>query len=62
LTCLSADSKAKVDELVAAALKAGGSETRKPMDYGFMYGRSFDDLDGHTWEFIWMDPGHIQKS
>ena len=32
------------------------------MDYGFMYGRSFNDLDGHIWEIIWMDPQSIQKS
>jgi predicted lactoylglutathione lyase len=36
-------------------------ESGKIQDYGFMYGRSFDDLDGHTWEVIWMDPNHIQK-
>ena len=32
------------------------------MDFGFMYGRSFNDLDGHIWEIVWMDPSHIQKS
>ena len=26
------------------------------MDYGFMYGSSFQDLDGHVWELMWMDP------
>ena len=41
--------------LVDTALKAGATEDRGPMDYGFMYGRSFDDLDGHTWEIIHMD-------
>ena len=34
----------------------------EPMDYGFMFGRSFNDLDGHIWEIIWMDPSHVQKS
>ncbi|MGW0952479.1 glyoxalase, partial [Streptomyces sp. NPDC002545] len=29
-------------------------------DQGFMYGRSFDDLDGHTWEVMWMDPAAVQ--
>jgi predicted lactoylglutathione lyase len=62
LTCLSRDSRGEVDKLVEAALAAGGTETRDPMDYGFMYGRSFDDLDGHIWEIIWMDPAHVQKS
>ena len=41
---------------------AGGTEAREPQDYGFMYGRSFNDLDGHIWEIIWMDPSHIQRS
>lgn len=62
LTCLSTENKSKVDELVDSALKAGGTEARDPMDYGFMYGRSFNDLDGHIWEVIWMDPSHIQKA
>jgi uncharacterized protein len=62
LTCLSRDSRTAVDELVQAALAAGATETRDPMDYGFMYGRSFDDLDGHIWEIVWMDPAHVQQS
>lgn len=61
LTCLSFDSKDRVNELAGAALKAGGTEAREPMDYGFMYGRSFEDLDGHIWEVIWMDPSHIRE-
>jgi uncharacterized protein len=62
LTCLSADSKAEVDRLADAALAAGGTEARGPMDYGFMYGRSFQDPDGHIWEVIWMDPSHVQTA
>lgn len=62
LTCLSADSRDEVNRLVDSALKAGAVEGRPATDYGFMYGRSFDDLDGHIWEIIWMDPAHIQKS
>ncbi len=38
------------------------TEAREPQDYGFMYGRSFNDLDGHIWEIIWMDPSHIQRN
>ena len=62
LTCLSVDSKAKVDEMLDAALEAGATEARDPMDYGFMYGRSFNDLDGHIWEIIWMDPQALQQA
>lgn len=56
LTCLSLESKERVNTLVDTALKAGAKESRDPMDYGFMFGRSFDDLDGHIWEIIYMDP------
>lgn len=57
---LSAESREKVDELVEKAVAAGGSVTGETQDYGFMYGRAFDDLDGHTWEVIWMDPAAVQ--
>ncbi|MEU6368018.1 VOC family protein [Streptomyces sp. NPDC046931] len=60
LLCLSAESRDKVDELVDRALAAGGSVSGEPQDHGFMYGRSFDDLDGHTWEVMWMDPAAVQ--
>jgi uncharacterized protein len=62
LTALSVESRARVDALVDTALKAGATEAGEAMDYGFMYGRSFNDLDGHIWEIIYMDPGHVQKS
>ena len=62
LTCLSFDSKDKVNEVVDGAIAAGGTEARESQDYGFMYGRSFNDLDGHIWEIIWMDPSHIHRS
>ena len=55
LTALSFESKEKVDELVDAALIAGATVTIDAQDYGFMYSRSFSDLDGHIWEFFYMD-------
>jgi predicted lactoylglutathione lyase len=61
LTAISVESKATVNELVDKAIAAGGKEAREPMDYGFMFGRSFEDPDGHIWEVIWMDPAHVQK-
>ncbi|MFC9631730.1 VOC family protein [Streptomyces mirabilis] len=61
LLCLSAESREKVDELCDKALAAGGSGTRGAQDHGFMYGRTFDDLDGHTWEVMWMDPAAVQS-
>lgn len=56
INAVSFDSKEKVNELADKALAAGGSNYRDPQDYGFMYQRSFYDLDGHAWEFFWMDP------
>ena len=55
LICISADSREAVDDITERALAAGGREPREPQDYGFMYGRSFEDLDGHIWEVMWMD-------
>lgn len=56
LICISADSRAAVDELVAKAKRAGGTADPGPkQDFGFMYGRSFEDPDGHIWEVMWMD-------
>jgi predicted lactoylglutathione lyase len=56
LVTLSAESREKVDQLADAALAAGGSQAKEPLEMGFMYGRSFTDLDGHHWEIFWMDP------
>jgi Predicted lactoylglutathione lyase len=62
LVCLSAESRNNVDELLNKALSGGASEYREPQDYGFMYGRSFEDLDGHIWEVMWMDPSAIKSN
>jgi len=55
LIAISADSREAVDEIADQALAAGGREAREKQDYGFMYSRSFEDLDGHIWEPMWMD-------
>ena len=55
LVALSAESKEGVDELANKAIAAGGSQLREPEDHGFMYSKSFQDLDGHIWEVVWMD-------
>jgi uncharacterized protein len=54
LVCLSCESRAQVDELVAKALAAGGKAPRAPQDHGFMYGHGFEDPDGHIWELAYM--------
>jgi len=61
ILAVSTESREAVDELADAALGAGGSPANDPMDYGFMYGRSFNDPDGHLWEVMWMDPSAIEQ-
>ena len=56
LLSLSFDSRDAVDEIVGKAQVAGGTPDPSPIDdYGFMYGRSFEDPDGHLWGVMWMD-------
>jgi hypothetical protein len=59
LFAFSVNSRAEVDEMVNKAVAAGGSLALDPQDHGFMYGRSFYDLDGHHWEVFWMDPSAV---
>jgi hypothetical protein len=59
--CISAESREEVDSLAAAATAAGAGPVKDPQDYGFMYQRSFHDLDGHHWEIAWMDPVAVEK-
>jgi predicted lactoylglutathione lyase len=56
LICLSAESRNVVDEIVGKAAGAGGRADPSPKEeFGFMYGRSFEDPDGHMWGVMWMD-------
>ena len=56
LICISADSRAEVDDMVERAAAAGGVADPSPIDeYSFMYGRSFEDPDGHVWGVNWLD-------
>lgn len=56
LFALQCRSRAEVDEIVLAAIQAGGRHAMEKHDHGSMYAWSFYDLDGHHWEVIWMDP------
>jgi predicted lactoylglutathione lyase len=56
IIALSAESKQRVDELVNAALGAGAVRYKEPVQEGPMYGWGFQDLDGHLWEIIYMQP------
>lgn len=56
LVCLSRESREAVDTMVREAVAAGGSTYNEPQDHGFMYSHGFQDLDGHIWELIYMQP------
>ncbi|SDE79775.1 hypothetical protein SAMN05216464_109231 [Mucilaginibacter pineti] len=55
INSLSVDGEDEVNTMAEKALSAGGKETNAPKDYGFMQQRSFQDLDGHLWEVLYMD-------
>ena len=61
IVALSAESREKVDQMMNKVIEAGGRESRESQDYGWMYGRSFQDIDGHLWEIVYMDESAIQK-
>jgi len=54
LVCLSCQSDAEIDGLVATAAELGGRAARAPKDHGFMYEHAFEDPDGHIWELVHM--------
>ena len=58
LVALSSDSREDVDKHVDAAIAAGGKKL-KTLDYGWMYNRSYADLDGHVWEIAFMDLSQV---
>jgi predicted lactoylglutathione lyase len=61
ILAVSADSREAVDAFADAALGTGATPANEPMDHGFMYGRSFHDLDGHLWEVMWMSPEAVEQ-
>jgi len=52
---ISAESREAVDDMVHKAFQAGGKESLEPLEMPGMYGWSFQDLDGHLWEVLFMD-------
>ena len=63
LLCISCDSREAVDQMVEAAASAGGTADPGPKQEmgGMMYGRSFEDPDGHHWEPMWMDASAAEQ-
>lgn len=58
---ITAESREEVDEMLSNAVSAGGREYGKAADHGWMYGRAFEDLDGHIWEIFYMDMGAMPE-
>jgi len=54
LTCVACANREQVDQLVAKARAAGARVPREAQDHGFMYAHGYEDLDGHTWELVYM--------
>ena len=61
LNALQFNSRTEVDSFFDKAIWAGGKKTIETYDHGFMYGRDFEDLDGHIWEAFWMDETQMPK-
>jgi len=57
LVCLSLDSRAEVEDIVRNAVAAGAKTPMPAQDHGFMFQHGFEDLDGHQWEYVYMQPG-----
>ena len=61
LVCLSSHSREEVDKMIRKAVAAGGTTYNEPQDYGFMYSHGFQDLDGHIWETMFMEPSAVNQ-
>jgi uncharacterized protein len=61
LIAIDSSSREEVDNLIEKVEEAGGKEFRKASDHGWMYGRAFEDLDGHVWEVLFMDKSKMPK-
>jgi len=61
LYCFGVASREEVDAVTDAAVAAGATDHDDAEDHGFMYSRSFFDLDGHGWQVMWMDPAAVEQ-
>lgn len=61
INAFSMGSRQEVDDIVAKAVAAGGRQYKEVEDHGWMYGNNFEDLDGHQWEFFYMDESAMPK-
>jgi uncharacterized protein len=61
IVALSAQSRQEVDQMINKVVEAGGREPKESQDHGWMYGRSFEDINGHLWEIFYMDEIAMKK-
>ena len=61
IVAVSTQSREEVDQMMEKVVGAGGKESRDPQDHGWMYGRSFEDINGHLWEIFYMDESAMKK-
>jgi len=61
IIALSTESRENVDQMINKVIEAGGKESREPQDHGWMYRRSFEDINGHLWEVIYMDKNALKE-
>ena len=61
IVAIQVDSREKVNEMVNKAFSVGGKPSNEPYDHGWMYGWSFQDLEGHLWEVFYMNPDKINQ-
>ncbi len=61
LVCLTTESREQVDEMVRKAVAAGGTTYNEAQEHDFMYGHGFQDLEGHIWELIYMEPEAVNQ-
>ena len=61
IVALSTERREKVEDMINKVIEAGGKEARDPQEHGWMYGRSFEDIDGHLWEIIYIDESTVTK-
>jgi predicted lactoylglutathione lyase len=61
IVALSVEGRENVDQMINKAIEYGGRESREPQDHGWMYGRSFEDIDGHLWEIFYMDESALKN-
>ena len=55
LLCISCESRDEVDNFVSKAKLLGANVASEPQDHDNMYAHGFEDLDGHTWELLFME-------